>query len=334
MTRKAVNQMLGPVKRCAILAVIPTIVLITRTLGAEVVDRIVAVVNNDIISLYELNQLSKPFIERINKAQYSIEKEQKILFELRRRILNQLIDEKLTDQQLKRYNITASEKEIDTAIESTKEMARITDEDLRAELASQGLTMEDYRKQVKEQLLRRRLINLEIKSKIVITQEDVKAYYESNFDSYRGEKKYHLRNIIMAVPPMASDEEKQAVFLRMEDVLAQLKQGKNFAALAKIYSQSSLASEGGDLGFFRLDELSPQLKFEIQKLKTGEFTPIIDTDMGYQILFVEAMDEIPGKTLEEVSPEITDKLYSQIVDKKYQAWLEDLRSRSHIKIIY
>jgi len=193
--------------------------------------------------------------------------------------------------------------------------------------------MEEYRKQTKEQLLRRKLIIREVRSKIVITQEDVKAYYEGNIDAYQGEKKYHLRNIIMTVSPLTSDEKKREVLARMQEIWAELQQGKDFAAMARMYSQSRLASEGGDLGFFELDELSPQLKEEIQKLKTGEFTPVVLTDAGYQILYVEELVETPGKSLEELAPEITEKLYNEIVDKKYQAWLEELRSRSYIKII-
>ncbi len=335
MQRKSGNQ-IRPVKIWVILAgcfFISAITLITRTLGAEVVDRIVAVVNNDIISLYELNLLTKPFIERIEQAHYTIEEEQKMLYEIRRKMLDQLIDAKITDQELKRHNITVSEREVDGAIERVKEMAFLTDEDLRAELASQGLTMEEYRTRTKEQLLRRKLINREVRSKIVITQQDVKAYYDSNLDTYGGEKKYHLRNIIMPVPSLAGDEKKQEILVRMQEIWTELKQGNDFAAMARMYSQSRLASEGGDLGFFQLDELSPQLKEEIQKLKAGEFTPVMETDVGYQILYVEELVETPGKSLEEVASEITEKLYNEIVDKKYQSWLKELRSRAYIKIV-
>ena len=309
------------------------IFFMTEYPGAELVDRIVAVVNNDVISLQELNQIIAPYAERIKESSYSAEEEKKMLFEIRRKILDQLIDQKLTDQELKKHSITVSEREIDRTIERIKEMAAITDEELRAELDAQGLTMTEYRERTKEKLLRRKLINLEVRSKIVITQEDIKAYYNSQRDAYAGEKKYHLRNIIMSVPPSATDSQKQSVLTEMEKVLEKLRQGEEFAELAKRHSQSSLASEGGDLGFFLLDEISPLLRQEIQNLEAGQFTPVIDTEMGYQIFFVEEIVEKPGKSLEDATPEITEKLYTQIVDRKYQDWLENLRTRSHIKII-
>ena len=325
-----------PVIRLTVLAgcfFIIGIFIITENPGAELVDRIVAVVNNDIISFQELNRITKPYVENIKKNRYSSEKEQKMLFEIRRKVLNQLIDQKLTDQELKRHNITVSKRELNRSIERIKEMNLITDEELRSELASQGLTLEEYLERTKEQLLRRKLINREITSKIVITQEDVKAYYDSHRDAFAGEKNYHLRNIIMTVSPLASDTEKQTVSKSMENVLEKLEQGEDFAKLAKIYSQSSIASEGGDLGFFRLDEITPLLRSELEGLKAGEYTAIIDTEMGYQIFFVEEVVEKPGKSLEDAAPEITEKLYNEIVDQNYQDWLENLRTRSHIKII-
>jgi peptidyl-prolyl cis-trans isomerase SurA len=301
--------------------------------GAEVVDRIVAVVNDEIISLYELNQLAKPYTAKIKAARYSYDQERKMIFQVKAKLLNDLINQKLADQQLKRHNITVDETEMDNVIERIKEGAFLTDEEMRAKLASQGLTMEEFRKRTKEQLLRRKLLNREIRSKIVITQDDIKTYYESHIDEYAGEKKYHLRNIILTIPSGAGEAEKLAIYKQMESILAELEHGKDFASMAKMYSQSTLASEGGDLGFFRLRELAPVLRTEIANLKIGEFTPILDTEMGYQILFVEEIIETPGKSLEDATPEIRDKLYSEIIDKKFRLWLEDLRSRSHIKII-
>jgi len=300
--------------------------------SAEIVDRIVAVVNDDIITLFELNRLFQPYADKIRARGYPLEKESKMLFKVREDILNQVIDQKITDQEIKRSKITISEKEIDRTIERIKEANYYTDEDLRAALVKDGLTMEEYRKQMKEQILRKRLVNLKVTSKIVITKEDIKSYYENHSDKYGGEKKYHLRNIIMKVSPLVDEKEKLEVKTRMDEVLAKLKTGQSFASMAMTYSES-LASEGGDLGLFGLDELSPQLQKAIKGMKAGEFTPVIDTDQGYQIFFVQEIVNTPGKPLEEVSPEIERILFNEIVDNKFQSWLEDLRKQSHIKII-
>jgi len=301
--------------------------------SAEVVDRIVAVVNDDIITLFDLNISLKPYVEKIEELDYPPETERKMLFKTREDVLNQLIDQKITDQEIKRSKITVSEKEMDESIEQIKKTNLFTDEDLKIALSKEGLTFEEYRQRMKEQILRTKLINLQVKSKIVITREDEKNYYETHKDKYAGKEKYHLRNIIMIVSRFADENEKLKIKTKMETVLAKLKAGESFETMARTYSESSLASEGGDLGFFELDDLSPHLQKVIKGMKAGEFTPVIDTDQGYQIFLVQEILETPGKSLEDVSFEIKRILYNEVVNNKYQTWVKDLREQSHIKII-
>ena len=163
---------------------------------AEVVDRIVAVVNDDIILLSEVNQAIKPYLNRIRTSGYPLGQQQKMLFKVRDNVLNQLIDQKLTDQEIKRYHIQISEKEIDDTIERIKRTRLVTDEELREALEKEGMTMEEYRKRIKEQMLRARLINQEVKAKIIITQEDIEARYNAD-EKYRKIKKYHLSHTII-----------------------------------------------------------------------------------------------------------------------------------------
>jgi peptidyl-prolyl cis-trans isomerase SurA len=310
--------------------------LVAKADSAEVVDRIVAVVNDDIITLTELNRLVKPYAERIRTLGYSADKEHKMLFKVRENVLNQLIDLKLKDQEIKRFGIKISEKDIDQTIERIKETNFYTDEDLRVGLSKDGLTMEEYRERIKEQILRARLVNIKVKSKIVITKEDVKSYYEDHQDKYGGKKKYHLYNIIIKVLPLTDEKEKLKIKARMDSILKELNEEKSFESMAKNYSELSLVAEGaegGDLGLFGLDELSPQLRNTIKEMKAGEFTPVLDTDQGFQIFLVKEIVQTSGKPLEDVSPEIEEILFNEIVEKKYQSWLEDLREQSVIKII-
>lgn len=301
--------------------------------GAEVVDRIVATVNDEIVLLYDLDQTIKPYVDRIKTSNYSYEKERQMLFKIREDALNMLIERKLADQEIKRYKISVSPQEINNAIERMKKTRLITDEELRRELSRRGLTLEKYRNQIKEQILREKLISREVKSKIVITSEDIQAYYQNHQDEYSGKKKYHLRNIIMKVPGDADEAEKSRILKKIEAVLDKLKQGEPFDKLARIYSDSPVASEGGDLGLFEIKDLSPQLQEAIKLLEEGDYTPVLDTDQGYQILYIQKIQKFPGKTLEEANSEISQKLYQDNVNRKYASWLKDLKSRSHIKII-
>jgi peptidyl-prolyl cis-trans isomerase SurA len=302
-------------------------------MSAELVDRIVAVVNDEVITLIELNNSIKPYAEKIQTLGYPPEKEQQLLFKVRKDILDRLIDQKIEDQEIKRSKVEISEEQIDQTIERLKETNYLTDEQIRAELAKDGLTMEEYRNKIKEQILRERLVNLKVKSRIVITKEDIKAYYEKHIDEYGGKQKYHLRNIILKVPLFTDTTKKLEIKAKMDEILEKLKSGESFEALAAKYSESPAASKGGDLGEFEFDSLSPQLQKAIEKIKPGEFTPVLDTDLGYQIFLLENIITAKGKTLEEVTPEIENKLFIKSINDKYETWIGDLRKQSVIKII-
>ncbi len=301
--------------------------------GGEYVDRIVAVVNDDIVTLSELNQQLNPYAEQVRTGNFSAEQERKMLFTVREKVLNGLIDQKLTDQEIKKANISVSDPEIDATIERIKESRFFTDEELRQVLRQQGISMEEYRNQIRTQILRTKLINLEVKSKIVITQEDVAAFYQNHPEIFGGEKKYHLRNILLKPPLLADPTAKEAFRNKMAAIVENLKKGASFEEMARKYSESPLAADGGDLGAFELEALSPQIRDAVKELKPGEFTDVLSTDQGYQLFYIENIIEAPAKPFEEVSGEIREKLFNEIVDGKFKSWLNDLRKKSHIKVI-
>lgn len=295
----------------------------------EVVDRIVAVVNSDIITLYDLNRAFKPYEANIKALRYPEDKERQTLFQVRNDLLNQLINTQLAEQQSKQAQITVSQKEIDSTIERMKAARSFTDEQLREGLAAQGITMEEYRKEIESQILRTKLVNREVKSKIVITKQDIKAYYDSHREKYAGDKKYYLWNLFIK----ASEIDRDAALEEMKSVAAKLKQGRSFEALVKELNASTSAVKGTDLGLYRRDELSEELREVVSKLKSNEFSEILETNFGYQIIYVQQIQDTAAKPIEAVEAEIQKILYDEFVDNKYQDWLEELRARSHIRII-
>lgn len=299
----------------------------------EMVDRIVAVVNNDIITYRELEKELEPYEKRLLSSNYNPEDEQKLRYKVRTEILNRMIDEKLTDQEAKKRSIQISEAEIDGNIEQVKAANMWTDEIFREMLKREGMTMEAYRASLKENIIRAKLVNSAVKSAIVVTDEDIQAYYDRRREDYEGALKYRLRNIIMMIPRGAGIQTEQGIRQKMEEIHAELEGGASFEALAERYSESPLAAKGGDLGFIAFGDISPQLQEAVKPLDAGEFTGVIETEQGFQIFYVEDIARIGGKTLEEVRPEIERQLYNELVDEKFKTWLEDLRKNSHIKIV-
>jgi peptidyl-prolyl cis-trans isomerase SurA len=298
-----------------------------------IIDRIVAVVNDEIITLFDLNQILKPYEKNLRAQDYSPEDERQKLFKLRSEILNNMIDQKLADQQIKKYKIEASEQEINMTIERIKESRSLTDEDLRAKLAEEGITLEEFRENLKQQLLRSKLVNREIKSKIAITDEEIEKYYNDHIEKYVVETKYHLWTIFIRFSWTADESERQMAFEKMQTVLNQLKQGRSFESLANETPDSPKSPEAADLGLYRLDELSPQLQNIVKEMKEGQHSSILNTTQGYQILYVQKIVVTDSKNLSDAKSEIEDILYNEAIDNRYKTWLSELRKRSHIRVI-
>lgn len=299
----------------------------------EVVDRIVAVVNDDIIVLQDVDKLLQPLQAQIQTAGYSDEQKHSMLLEMRQKAIDQLVDQKLIDQSAQEFGVKVEEAEIDASLERIKQQNQLTDEQLQETLKKEGLSLESLRDQLKQQILASRLENYEVRSKIVITKEDVTEYYKQNADKYKGEKTYHLRNILIKSPQTDDPAGKKAVEDKLTKIFAEFKAGKSFETLARQYSESQYADEGGELGKFRLDDLSPNLRAAIEPLSPGGVTPALETSDGYQIIFVQEILQKPGKSLDSAYKEIEDKLFEEQYKKKREAWIENLRKAAHIKII-
>ena len=313
------------------LAVIIGMAVAPRMCAAELIDRVAAVVNDDIILLSELDQALAPVRMQLEKAGYP-EVERNIILENQKKIaIKGLIDQKLTDQQIKKYGISVSDEQVDNSIERIKAVNNMTDADLERVLEMEGLSYDAYRKQIKTQMLQSRLINIEVKSKIVVTDQDIQAYYDANHAQYAGQTKYHLRQLLLRVDSPL-DAERERVRRQMETIEKQLKNGASFVELAKAHSQAATAADGGDLGFFEARLLAAPIREALSVLKAGQFTSIVETEQGYQIFYVEEISST-GRSLEQASQEIEEKLLAEAREKRFQAWLEELRQRAHIEIL-
>ncbi len=301
--------------------------------SAELIDRIVAVVNDKIITLSELNISLQPYLLQIRSMGRAPEEESQFLYTVRQKALDKLINDKLTDLKAKEYQVNITDDDIDRTIERIKESNYHTDEDFRKILAQEGLTVEEYRLDIRNQMTRSRVVDYEVRSKVVITKEDIMAYYNANQEKYAGQKKYRLRNILMKPSPFAGEGAMEKILDKMQNILAQLQEGESFSELARLYSQSPYAGEGGDLGFFKLDDISPQIRNAFKELKAGEWTEALDTEQGFQIFYIEEIEDSPGKSLEEVSQEIEKLLYNEKMSERFNAWVKEMRAKAHIKII-
>ena len=300
--------------------------------AAELVDRIIAYVNDDIITLSELNERTNALVAAQQQNPFQREREQS-LEEMRYTMLNRLIDERLASQEISRLKITVSEEEIDETIARIMKENRLTKETLEAELRKDEKTIADLRQQIKEGLEQRKLVSREVQSKTVITDEIVEAYYQSNMHDFQEKERWRIQDIYLPYYPDDTPEERARLRNLAQEILERVRAGVDFGSLAKNYSQGPGAEAGGDMGYFARGELEPVLEAAVENLKAGEVSPDIETTRGIHIIKVTEVDRAPPKALDEVRESIRNLLYKREVEFRYREWLSSLRERSYVKIV-
>jgi len=307
-------------------------ILFVSSVSAEIQNRVVAIVNNEVVTLHELNSRIRE-ITGIPPSELK-RKSEDVYLEARRKVLDDLIDQKIALEKIKELEITVSSQEVDRAIERVKEDNQLTQEDLIAQLKERGISYEKYKESIKNELERIRLINYEVKSKILIREEDIKEYYHQHKDEFTSEGKVRLALIYLKQNDPADKNEAQSLYQKAQEILSMIKGGEDFSKLAKRFSKGPGASEGGDLGVFKITELNPEMAEIVKDLSTGDVSePIIRPD-GIRIIKVEEKDEEGVKSFEQVRNAIESIIYRKKLNKKYSAWIKELRKKAYTKIIF
>ena len=298
----------------------------------EIYNRVVAIVNADVVTLYELNTrmsemtgMTPEALKRKSESDY---------VEARRKILERLIEEKIAREKIKEMKITVSDKEVDAVIERVKEENKLTQEGLIAALKEQGQSYDEYRKMLKVELERARLINSEVKSKIIIREEELKEYYDDHRDEFSAKGKVRLAMIFLKQEDPADPAEARALKIKADQIVQKLNAGEDFAKLAKQFSNGPGANEGGDLGVFKISELNREMAEDIKDLSSGEVgVPIVGPN-GIQIIKVVEKDSGGEKSFDQVKNSIRSTIYRNKLNEAYAAWIKKLREKSYTKIIF
>ena len=303
--------------------------------SAVIVDRIVAVVNDSVITLSELEKKAEPLFNQYISYDMSPDEVAEKKRQIMAQVLPQLIDDVLVQEEIEKNGLTATDQEIEQAIQSICAQNGITREEFAEKLKTQGYTLDMYKKQIKQQIERSRLIQSEVKSKIVITDDDIMNYYANSVggSSYNGPY-YALRMIAIAPDDPEDPASKAEAEARAVEAYKKLKDGTPFEDVAAEYSTLPSGADGGKLGKFSADEMDPFIRDIILKLQPGEFSKVIDMPSGYQIFMLDGISNTQDIEVPEAEKEeIRKQLYNQKLEERFQEWLSDLRAKSAIKIM-
>ncbi len=293
--------------------------------AGKIVDKIVAQVNNEIITLSELEQAMK-YLRTSAGGPATPDNEA-----YRRQTLDMLIDRKLAKEEAKRYGMTVPEKELRKALDDIKQRNGFADDEaLKRALAKDGMTMEQLRQQLTEQIQLDRLMAVLVKEKPKVTEADIKRFYEANYTT--PENRVHVKIIALPVAADATPEQQEEIRAKAEQALIAAQKGEDFDKLIQEYSKPGPGMPGGDLGFIRQADLDPKFFEFLANLKPGEVVPL-KTPQGFQIikLIETKMNQVVG--LDEVRPQIVQILEREQMLKFFSEQMKDARKRALIKIM-
>ena len=300
--------------------------------SAEICNRVVAIVNDEVITLHELNKRIK---EMTGFTPDDLRSQgENMYLETRQSILDLLINDKIAQGKIRELGINITEQHVDAAIEKLKKDNQWTQEDMASKFKREGITYEKYRENIKNDLERVQLINFEVKSKIIIREDEISQYYQEHKKDFSSEGEVHLANIFLMRNNPDDEEENRELYRRGEDILTKLRKGADFGELARKFSQGPGADEGGDLGTFKTDQLEPELRKILEVLPEGGFSDLIIRPNGIQIIKLIEKRETVVKSLEEARDAVYAILYKEDINEKFTSWIKELRESSYTKIIF
>jgi peptidyl-prolyl cis-trans isomerase SurA len=305
-------------------------VLLPAAAQARVVEKIAALVGDDVILLSEVEDRAAPMLTEVSAMPNAGERDARTAA-IRREVLDRLVDDQLLAQQATELKLTVGNDEIDRAIGQIKRDYGLSDTQLADELRKQGMSMVAYRMNTKKEILKYRVLNIAVGSKINVGDSEVQSYYDRHMKS--SNVQLRASHIFIAIP---EDADNAAVLEReklAKSLLARAQGGEDFAKLAREYSQDAgTRGEGGDLGFIGRDILPKPTEELLFSMKPGEIRGPVRADRGFHVMKLVDKRIKDAKPFTDVQDEIRMRLRQREMERQTKIYLSDLRKKVLVDI--
>lgn len=334
-------------------------VLLAASAQAKVLDRTVATVNAQGIMLSEFEKNVTPILEQFKKGTAPAEQTPERVADIKKRVMDQMVDDRLLIEEAKRKSIRVSQLEVDDGVKKVRTRFE-TEVEFKKELDRENMTNEEFRKHIQEQLATIKLIDQEVKAKVPPPSDDeVSKLYETvnailkdkpipaghtaaEIEELKALSKAvergfaeraRAKHILVRVAPNASTSEREEALKKIKDVQARLKKGEDFSELAAKYSDDpGSKTRGGDLGYFSRGDMVPPFDKAVFALDVGKTSEIVTTDFGFHIIQLQEKKAAGKMSLEEVKDNLREYLFQQRGAKRFESFVKELRSKADIKI--
>ncbi|AEH22372.1 SurA domain protein [Thermodesulfobacterium geofontis OPF15] len=293
------------------------LIFTTHSFASQIINKIVAVVGDEFLTLYDLDEMCKPYFERFIKPDLPLEEKEKIKNQIRRNILKGWIEESVLKIEAQRYGLTVSDEELKRLL--NEEINSIGGEEVFKEyLKKQGISYEEYKEKVRDKILKYKFVQIQLKGKVVITEEELKKAYEETIKNYDPSPKYWLSILII------NGDEKLA-----SSIYEEILKGKSFEEVYKTYPTNVQLIKDEP---FKKDELVSEILEKLKNISPGEVTPVIKKDEKYYIIRLLKIEEGTPPSFEEMKEKLYQKLFELKAQTVLEKWINELEEKRYIKI--
>jgi len=316
-------------KRSAILAFLLVFSGAVFLIGQDVIEEIVAVVNDDIITLSQFKAEYEDFYRALS-VQSKGEEFEKRYAAMKENLLEKMITDLLLLQEAEKMEGINPDEQLRLWLENLKKENNLnSDADLIRALQQQGIDFEEWKKKMRENIMREAVIYSEVRGSIVVDDSEIVNYYKLHPEEFTEVPEYKLRAIYLS----AEGENEEEVEAKKREINEKISSGEDMSSLAGKYSEGPEKENQGELGSFKKGELEKDLEQAVENLKAGEMTPWLKVRAGWFLLKLEERKESRLKSFEEARREIEEKFFNEKSQKKLEEFLKDLKEKSHIKIL-
>lgn len=294
--------------------------------AAVVVNRIVATVDGEPITTYQVDTFIRANVRGANPEQISADD--------RKKVLDLLINDMIVDMESQKLGVGVGNDEVNAYIEQIKKQNNLDDEKLAKALEQQGLTLETYRIQVRKEIQRSQLLARNVRSQVNVTPEEIQKFYDEHKAQFSEADAVTVRHIFFAIPQGVDGQQAgQILSEKAKKAYTRLQGGESFESVARSMSEGPDAAQGGALGTLKRGEMRPELEQIAFSMHEGQFSQPVQSPYGLHILYVEKRHAGTAVPLETVQEQIKERLYAQAVETKFQQWVTDDLRKGHTVVI-
>ncbi len=314
------------------LVLLTALAVCAQPVRAEVIDRIAAVVNDEVITLRDLMKAAGPLLASVSKIPDSKRREGERARVLER-ALDDLVGQKLVLQEARKLKLDANKQEVDAWLDNLRRQYGWSDDELRQAIKSQGATERQYRKDVRRRIITNRVVQVKLGSAIRVSDQEVDDAFRREFGDRVEEPEITARHILFLVAEALPDTDRASVDKRSqaEAVLAKLQAGADFAEMASAHSEGPSAGRGGEIGAFKPGALDPEFEKAALRAEVGEIVGPVRTRFGWHLIQVTRVRMVKSKDPSEAKAEIRARLRQQALERQLGRWVEELKRSAFVE---